>query len=166
MVECWKFHRWWCLQRCDCCGRRLRIRRLQFDDQHCVFQPNRWPSGLERQLGWLHIYRGRIARIHYRPYGAMRFRMASDNSTAAVGWRVDTIQSCGVTLPSVLTFSAISASKNEGNAGFTPFDFVVSRISDVTAPVSVQYAVTGLGPTPHGQRLRRRIAQWCGQLCS
>ncbi len=78
----------------------------------------------------------------------LRFRMASDDSVAAVGWRVDTIQSCGVTLPSVLTFSAISASKTEGNAGSTPFDFVVSRISDVTAPVSVQYAVTGLGANP------------------
>ncbi len=53
----------------------------------------------------------------------LRFRMASDDSVAAVGWRVDTIQSCGVTLPSVLTFSAISASKTEGNAGSTPFDF-------------------------------------------
>lgn len=75
----------------------------------------------------------------------LRFRMGSDNSTAAVGWRVDTIQYCGFLSPSVLSITATSASKNEGNSGTTNFDFTVSRALDTTSAVSVQYAATGSG---------------------
>ena len=78
----------------------------------------------------------------------LRFRMASDNSTSGVGWRVDTIQSCGFLSPSVLSITATSANKNEGNSGSTAYDFVVSRTSDTSSAVTVQYAVTGSGTLP------------------
>ncbi len=75
----------------------------------------------------------------------LRFRMASDNSTAAFGWRVDTLRTCGFSSPSVLTITAIDASKSEGNSGTTAFNFTVSRTDDLASAVDVQYAVTGSG---------------------
>lgn len=78
----------------------------------------------------------------------LRFRMASDDSTSGIGWRVDSIQSCGFQSPSVLTITATDANKNEGNSGATAYDFVVSRTSDTSSVVTVQYAVTGSGTVP------------------
>ena len=78
----------------------------------------------------------------------LRFRMASDNSTGAIGWRVDTIQSCGFTAPSLLSITATDASKNEGNVGSTAFNFVVTRTNDASSAISVQYAVTGSTASP------------------
>lgn len=75
----------------------------------------------------------------------LRFRMASDNSTAAVGWRVDTLQTCGFTSPSVLTITATDANKNEGNSGTTSYNFTISRTVDLTSSIDVQYAVNGSG---------------------
>ncbi len=78
----------------------------------------------------------------------LRFRMGSDNIDAAVGWRVDTIQTCGQVAPSVLSITAFDSSKNEGNTGTTDYSFTVSRAFNLSAPVSVDYAVAGSGTNP------------------
>jgi hypothetical protein len=47
-----------------------------------------------------------------------------------------------------LSISALSASKAEGNSGFTPFTFTVTRTGDASAAVNVGYAVSGSGGQP------------------
>ncbi len=75
----------------------------------------------------------------------LRFRMGSDDSFGLSGWRVDTIQYCGVVTPSVLSIEATDANKNEGNTGTTPFNFVVNRTNNTSVATTVQFAVTGSG---------------------
>ncbi len=115
---------------------------------------NRFGSPVAGRRAWSGNSVGYITSIAELPASALgnsvrlRFRMASDNSDAVFGWRVDTIQACGFVIPNLLTITATDASKNEGNSGTTPFTYTVSRVGDLFTTVDVQYAVSGSSGNP------------------
>ena len=50
--------------------------------------------------------------------------------------------------PPELAIAALAADRAEGDTGTTPFTFTVTRTGDLSGPTSVDWAVTGTGPSP------------------
>ena len=78
----------------------------------------------------------------------LRWRLGTDSSVAATGWRVDTIEQCGFVSPPILSIAATDTTKDEGDSGLTPFVFTVSRRGLLSAEVTVNYEVSGFGANP------------------
>lgn len=78
----------------------------------------------------------------------LRWRLATDSSVSAPGWRVDTVDQCGFIPPPILAIEAVDSVKSEGNSGTTPFVFKVHRRGDLSQQTTVDYVVSGIGDNP------------------
>jgi hypothetical protein len=77
-----------------------------------------------------------------------RWRLGTDSSVSATGWRVDTVQRCGVIVPPILAIEPANASREEGNSGTTNFSFTLTRRGKTNLETTVNYAVSGFGANP------------------
>lgn len=77
-----------------------------------------------------------------------RWRLGTDSSVSATGWRVDTVQRCGVVVPPILSIDPVGITKEEGSSGTTNFEFTVTRRGKTNIESTMNYNVIGFTDNP------------------
>jgi hypothetical protein len=78
----------------------------------------------------------------------LRWRLGTDSSVNAPGWRVDSIERCGFPVPRILSIEPIDSAKNEGNSETNSFLFSIVRTGNLSTQLTVNYSVSGSGLNP------------------
>lgn len=96
-------------------------------------------------------YRETVIQLPASSFGKpvrLRWRLGTDSSVSAPGWRVDSIEQCGYPVPPILSIASSDSTKNEGNSETNSFLFSVTRTGNLSSQLTVNYSVSGSGSTP------------------
>jgi hypothetical protein len=96
-------------------------------------------------------YRSTVASLPASSQGKnvqFRWRLGTDSSVSAPGWRVDTLQRCGVIVPPILSIDTASSTSDEGNSGTINMPFTLTRRGKTNVETTVEYSVSGFGDDP------------------